>query len=185
MKAPICLITLFLLTAGCGPEPRPEETPPKTFDPACTRDAEERDFDEVSGWSGRAVDETGALRPPEPGTEYLISTTYLQLRPTEEAITRFRSLTQEINATLPSHEGLLAVKFASSDYCGTARTLTVWQDADAMYRFVGSPAHVNAMAATGELSRGGSMVTSWMGSEASATWEEARAQLKVATRSPR
>jgi hypothetical protein len=133
----------------------------------CSRGTLEPDF-ESAPLAGPAVVE-GALPPGD----YLISTTYLQLRQEPEAQRRFGQLMQPIMAELAARPGLLAISVGSSRACGVARTLSVWQDDIAMLGFVGSAAHGAAVASVQEVSRGGSLVTHWAGNETQASWPAA------------
>lgn len=111
----------------------------------------------------------GALPPGR----YVFSTTYLRLRPEPAAQQRFGALMEPIMADLMARPGLLAVALGVSAQCGTARTFTVWQDEVAMLDFVTGEAHGAAVAAVGEVSRGGSLVTHWLGEEDDADWSVA------------
>jgi heme-degrading monooxygenase HmoA len=149
---------------------------PVEVEPICTRDLAEADF--LPGtMSGSGMDAQGALMPPPAGTQYVISSTYLRLPPGEKTAKRFRELMGPILASLSTQDGLMAVQFGSSEECTVARTLTVWRDEPAMYKFVASPAHAEAMGNIEEVSRGGSLVTHWKGTEADATWAAARKNL--------
>ena len=111
----------------------------------------------------------GAL---EPGS-YLFSTTYLRLRREPAAQMRFGQLMEPILADLMSRDGLVAFSLGGSDACGVARTLTVWRDDSAMLGFVTSAAHGAAVRSVSEVSRGGSLVTHWAGSEGEGSWQRA------------
>jgi len=124
--------------------------------------------------SGPGVDpETGELKPP-PAAGYIVSSTYLRLKSKPGEFQRFGELMGPIQQALAEQPGLLALQLSTSDSCSSARTLAVWESADAMYEFVTSPAHMAAVDAVGEVSRGGSIVTSWRASQTGeATWDEA------------
>lgn len=135
-----------------GGDPQPDVTPQPDAEPAPQPDAEpeapnpvdcvEDDFGS-SGWLGPAsVD--GALSIEADGT-YQVSTTVLYLKPTEEAFVGFNQKLGPILGDLDGTEGLLAYHFGGSPTCGSQRTISVWRDAESMYRFVGTPAHVDAM----------------------------------------
>lgn len=145
---------------------------------ACARGTLEPDLGFLSPMAGPAVDPaTGAIAPPPPGG-YVVSTTYLALRPEPAAQQRFGELNGPIGQALATAPGLLAIQFGSSPSCGTARTFTIWRDEDAMYAYVTGPAHSAAIAAITEVSRGGSVATHWIStSTAQMTWEAAAAQL--------
>jgi hypothetical protein len=135
----------------------------------CTRGRLEADLN-AAPLAGPGVRD-GAL---EPG-EYILSSTYLQLKPDKQP--RFQELLGPIETDLGSRDGVVALSFGGSPACGTARTLSVWRDDAAMFAFVASEAHSAAARAVGEISRGGSVVTHWTGDQSSATWETAARQL--------
>lgn len=168
MKTTLTCVLLGL--AGCSGVPDP-------VDPSCTRGSLEADFAVSAPMSGRAVGADGALAPPPAGTKYVLSSTYLRLQKGERVAKRFRELMAPINAALATHDGLMAIQFAFSEKCTVARTLSVWRDEAAMYKFVGTQAHSAAVSEVSDVSRGGSVVTHWLGTEAEATWDVARARL--------
>lgn len=105
--------------------------------------------------------------------EYVLSTTYLELRQEPGAQRRFGELMGPIMADLMKRDGLVAVALGTSQECGTARTLSIWRDDVAMMGFVVGDAHRAAMGAVREVSRGGSLVTHWLGDQRDATWATA------------
>ena len=153
----------------------------------CTREVMEEDMTVIDDmgnpgpvrWYGPGADpETGELLD-DGETEFHVSVTYLALRP--ENIETFMGLIPGVNQALFSNPGLVAVQLADSQQCATARTLTVWTDEAAMYEFVGSQAHVDAIVAFPEISRGQSTLANFGGVKASdITWERALAELKAA-----
>ena len=100
----------------------------------------------------------------------------------QEAQAEFQRLIGPIDQTLHQQQGLVAFRFAQSTRCNTKRTFTVWKDEEAMYHFVGSPAHAQAIARVSLVSRGGGIVTSWQDDERGASWEKALQQLAAETR---
>ncbi|MET0385128.1 MAG: hypothetical protein ABW321_04175 [Polyangiales bacterium] len=108
-----------------------------------------------------------------PPGRYVVSTTYLQLRQDDAGRARFGELMVPIMAELASRPGLVGVSLSTSRSCGTARTLSVWEDDAAMLGFVTSEAHLAAMGAVTEVSRGGSLVTHWEGDETTVSWQSA------------
>lgn len=150
---------------------------PQDMDPpgpaGCKRSVLEVDFKTVAPLGGAGVDPaTGALGPLPEGA--IVSSTYLALRGEEVAQKRFGELMGPLAQALSTQPGLLAMQLATSASCGTARTLTVWKDEVSMLTFVSGSAHSAAISATSEVSRGGSVVTSWDAASAEdATWEMA------------
>lgn len=133
----------------------------------CSRGVVEPDF-QAAPLAGPAVRD-GQLTPGD----YVISSTYLQLRQEPAAQARFGELMQGIMADIAARPGLLAVSLGSAPSCGVARTLSIWRDDVAMLEFVSSPAHTAAMSSVTQVSRGGSIVTHWSGDATSATWQSA------------
>lgn len=115
----------------------------------------------------------GALPPGE----YAISTTYIRLKEGPEMMARFNEMLQPVLGELGQSDGLLAQSLTLSVSCGTARTLTVWRDVEAMYGFAASPAHTSAVARVAEVSRGNSIAMHWIGQAEEASWDEAAKQL--------
>jgi hypothetical protein len=167
--------TLFLLAvsavvlclAACGP----------CCDDPCDRGDREADFQPQPMQGPGLID--GGVPSPDGGT-YVISSTYLRMPDGDSAKQSFGKLTQPILQSLPTTDGLIGWSFGSSDSCRTARTLLVWRDTDSMIRFVGSEAHATAMGQVKTVSRGGSAVTHWTGTEADVSWEAAFSHLAAA-----
>lgn len=160
------IVLIAVLGTACG-LPTPDDT-------KCVRGTLEADLDQSAPFVGPGLVD-GAL----PSGRYLMAATYLQGKPTQQAMSLFQSLVDPITRALPTTDGLIGARFANSSNCLTARTLSVWKDEASMYRFVASPAHAAAMAKTSELSRGGSVTTHWADTEAGATFEKAAEQLEA------
>lgn len=130
----------------------------------CTRQQLESDFGSEP-LIGPGVDpETGQLLAQ--GEPFVVSTTYLALQGTPEAQQLFGELVEAITEDMATRDGLLAVSTGFSRECGTARTLTAWRDEEAMQAFVLGEAHIAAITAVAQVSRGGSVVMSWAESDA-------------------
>lgn len=164
MKTTPLLLCVAFLAAACGAGAEADALPP-IDESACSKDRLEAD--------GR----DSALLEALPPGQYVVGTTYLRLRLSRSAIERFRQLSQAMEEELRANPGLVRVVTRTAGSCNTARTLSVWKTEADMYRFVGGAAHARAMAAVGEVSRGGSVTTHWNGSEAEATWEVATRKL--------
>ncbi|MRG97494.1 antibiotic biosynthesis monooxygenase family protein [Polyangium spumosum] len=174
--ATTALLSVSLLACGGSDAEPPSQPPPVTSGDGCVRDELEPDF-EPTPLQGAGVDAEGKLAP---GT-YLVSSTYIHRKGTPESDAKFGELVGPIVQALQSQPGLVAFQLGTSASCSAGRTLTVWEDEEAMYQFVGSPAHAEAMARTGEVSRGDSVVTSWQDDERGATWEKALEKLAAET----
>lgn len=161
------------LIAGCAPGASGAEDA-ATFDagPQCRVGLSEPDFraSPLQGPNGATVTAIAA------GT-YAMSSTYLALRP--GATQEFQRLMAAISEDLRTRDGLVAFGVSTSSACLTARTLSVWRDADAMTAFVRAPAHLAAIGAVHRISRGGSTVTHWTATERDATWTESIARIAV------
>lgn len=113
-------------------------------------------------WMGPGVDPmTGML--VDDGSTYVVSSTYLAMKPDPAAQQAFGEVTPPIVPELFGNPGVVAFQLGSSNACASARTLTVWRDEAAMMAFVMSDAHATAAARIGEISRGSSVVTHWTG----------------------
>jgi heme-degrading monooxygenase HmoA len=144
------LSTAVLLSACGGSEP------PSPYPASCDKAALEPDF-KPTPVSGAGVDPgTHALAAPPAGGHYVVSTTYVALRP--DAQPRFNELLGPIMGRLKTQSGIQAITLGTSAACNSARTLTVWADEGSMYDFVGSSEHMTAAMAVGEVSRGDSVV---------------------------
>jgi hypothetical protein len=124
-------------------------------------------------WLGSGADPaTGGLLPDD-GT-FVASTTYLTLNGTPETQQRFGQLMGPIIGALFGNPDLLAVQLGTSARCGTARTFAVWRSLEGMMTFATSDAHMAAVGAVGEISRGRSVVTHWEGATIDTLdWDEA------------
>jgi hypothetical protein len=145
---------------------------------ACSRAKLERELTGPVRLRGSAV-ENGRLKPGM----YLFSSTYLALRTDASGQQRFNEVMGPIQRRLDAQPGLLASSATLADSCAVARTFSVWADEASMYSFVGSEAHAAAVRDVALISRGGSVVTNWRGTEADATWERA-AEINAADPGP-
>jgi heme-degrading monooxygenase HmoA len=103
----------------------------------------------------------------------LVATTSLQLRTDEASLVAFQEVGGRVVESLFGSDGLLAAAIVTSDQCAVARTVTVWDSEEAMLAFVGSASHAEAIGRVGEMSRGGSVTTTFVTSPSSdLSWEE-------------
>jgi heme-degrading monooxygenase HmoA len=183
-----CALAASVALVACGQAPpdtsadMPPDTMPAPQTSECSREVLEPDL-VPSPFSGAGIDAmTGTLAAPRSG-RYTVSTTYLTLKPGAEVGQRFGALMGPIMTQLKMQRGLAAFSLASSQKCGTARTLAVWEDETSMYEFVASPAHMSAISAVGEISRGQSLVHHYTETDAARAiaWSAAAAQLKPIT----
>lgn len=138
---------------------------------------EEVQFGEAKPLSGPGYDPmTGFVGTPQ--SSYVVHATQIYLRP--EHYDEFYGLAGKVVAQLASTEGLVAFTIGSDDACGVARTMGVWSSEEALYAFVGSGAHAEAMAKTSALTFTG-RTTHWDATPEDVealTWDVARAKLE-------
>ncbi|MBL9110389.1 MAG: hypothetical protein JNM74_14000 [Myxococcales bacterium] len=139
----------------------------KTYPETCSHETLEADA-KLSPFDGAGAKD-GALVPSN--ADFAIAATYLQLRGSPDAAKKFQETMAKINQELAKAEGLVAFRVATSDSCGSARTLSVFKDETAMLKFVTSAAHSQAMTLATSLSRGKSKTTRWTGKLTEVTFE--------------
>ncbi|MGK3992466.1 antibiotic biosynthesis monooxygenase family protein [Sorangium sp. So ce1024] len=153
------LAALAGILPGCGSDSG--AATPQDSTPECTGGVLEADL-QADPLSGPGVDPaTGELRPPPEGSSYTISSTYGIPRSGDAVMERYVQLFGAIQTQLASQRGLVAIQLAQSPSCGSGRTLAVWESTEAMYEFVMSPAHLEAMNAADELLQPNYAVTHW------------------------
>ncbi|MFT3711612.1 MAG: hypothetical protein QM817_28580 [Archangium sp.] len=157
----LVLVAAVVLSA-CGPA---------AIDPSCTRSAIEPDSG-GEGWKG-----SGLVNGAIPPGRYVISSTYIAMKPTAEAQTGFQEVWTPLEKSLATTDGLIAYQTFGSTQCATARTIAVWRDEMAMFQFVGSPLHTAAIQKSTTISRGGGATTHWVDTEAGATLQRSVEQL--------
>jgi heme-degrading monooxygenase HmoA len=133
-------------------------------------------FEEGKPLSGPGYDPmTGFVGTPQ--AKYIVHTTQIYVRPEQE--NAFFQAAGKVIAQLSQTDGLVAYALAGDDGCGVQRTMGVWESEEALYAFVGSGAHVEAMQKTGELSFTG-RTTNWEATSdevLALTWDVARGKL--------
>ncbi|MFI6153786.1 antibiotic biosynthesis monooxygenase family protein [Kitasatospora sp. NPDC051170] len=138
---------------------------------------DESDLNVVAPWAGPAVDEaTGLLREPIRG-KHLIATSVGWPKPGHEPAAI--ELNQAILAELYVRPGLLAVTLAiSEESWNSTRSLSIWQDEQALLGFLTSTPHLAAARRVKELMYDWEG-TNWEVEETSVlpTFDEARARL--------
>lgn len=166
MKTTVALFSV-LFVAGCGPNYS-----------QCNAGTLENDIRYSGDLRGPGIDADGHLKPGN----YIVSTTYIQIKPEPEASTAFQEVMDGINKVLDTTPGLVAFQLATSTECLSARTISVWSDETQMMRFVTSEAHGNAIRRSTTMSRGGGGVTHWTDTETGATFEKAAQKVASETR---
>jgi heme-degrading monooxygenase HmoA len=172
------LLALGLALPACGDDEKPNK-PDATADDACSATQIEPDLEDAP-FMGPLADESGKLQL-ERGKSYIVSSTYgVPVRGEDGApvTPEYLALFGAIQAQLEVQPGLLALKLATSDHCGSGRTLAVWASEDDMYSFVTSEAHFNAMKAVKVVLKPGFHTTHWTAAdETQISWDEAAKQL--------
>lgn len=139
---------------------------------------EEPDLAIVQPLVGPGFDpETGALLEPV-ADEYVVSTTQILPKADSESQQAFFELSDGVIAQLMQSQGFLGFSLAAEPTCGFARTLTVWESEEAMYAFVSTGAHAEAMGQTFAVGVTG-RVTSWTApaEDVPPSWEDAIAKI--------
>jgi heme-degrading monooxygenase HmoA len=180
-RAGLGVLAMGLALAACGDDEKPRKPESGGAD-ACSAAELEPDLD-AQPFVGPAADpETGELRL-ESGKSYVVSSTYGVPVPGENGAPvtpQYLALFGAIEAQLAEQPGLLALKLASSERCGSGRTLAVWSSEEEMYAFVASDAHFNAMKSVKVVLKPGFSTTHWSASRADQmTWDEAVKQLAL------
>ena len=138
---------------------------------------EEVAFGEAKELSGPGYDPTNGF-VGTPQASYVVHATQIYYRP--DQADEFFQLAGKVVAQLAETEGLVAFTLGSDDTCGVARTLGVWTSEEALYAFVGSGAHAEAMAKTSATTFTG-RTTHWDATPAEVdalSWDVARAKLE-------
>jgi quinol monooxygenase YgiN len=149
-----------------------DETTGGDIDIDALYDCVESDLQVIQPLSGPGIDPmTGTLVPPMQDT-YVLHTTQILVKP--DKLEDFLGLNVPIFEQLGQTEGLVGFAIAMEPNCGFSRTMGVWESEAAMYGFVTSGAHLQAMAQTTEVSITG-RTTSWTVSvdEMPLTWDMA------------
>jgi len=126
---------------------------------------------------GPGIDpETGEVVTEQ--NSYVVSTTQFALNDNSESREQFDMLVGAIIPQLMATEGLIGMSFGGEMGCGFQRTLSIWEDTAAMYAFVSSGAHAEAIPQTPNLGWA-ARVTHWDhdAAEGTPTWEQALARI--------
>ena len=176
---PVALLLACSTTASQHP---PAAVASGAAEARCTRGTLEADIQYGMPLSGPGVDPaTGKLAAPPPAG-YVVSSTYLALKPGAASAARFQQLLGPVIEELQRQPGLRAVQFSQSAACGSTRTFTVWHDEAAMFAFVSGAAHGHASGGIDEVSRGGSSVAHWKAATLDeATWAYSAQRLAATT----
>lgn len=166
-----CSLLLTAAIAACGGNGSAGGAD-MALDP-CNRGTVEPDL-QPTPWSGPGVDANGNIKTGQ----YVVSTTYMKFKP--DVTAEFFELFAPIKTALAQTSGLVAVRFAFSASCNSARTLAVWTDLASMMSFAAGPQHSAAAAKVGDLSRGGGAVIHFDDDGSGATFPNAMSQLATA-----
>ena len=161
MLKKLVVVALMMLGAACGDDSASAGSggsagqggsgeggaPPDPY--AALYACEETEFVAFKTLSGPGYDEeTGFVGQPR--ESYVLHATQIYVRPEQEQT--FLQVSGAVIGQLGTTPGLVAFSVGSDDGCGVARTIGVWESEEALYAFVGSGAHAEAMAQTAALS---------------------------------
>lgn len=178
----IALAALSLTLAACGDDA--ETTPyvdPGPADAPSRADCPEDDF---MGAPLAGPSFTDGVYSGPTDTPLVASSTVLYLVDDPEAGARFQALMGDMMGALQSSEGLLGLAMGGSDTCGAYRTLALWRDEAAMWRFVGTDAHIAAMTAAVEIADRGTGTTHWTFDPATDTLDWALGKARTSEADP-
>jgi len=160
------------VTSGGGGAGGSEATDPYAEMYAC----QETQFEAAKPLSGPGYDvATGFVGTPQ--ASYVVHATQIYIRP--DQYDDFYATAGKVVAQLAQTEGLVAFTLGDDEGCGVARTIGVWSSEEALYAFVATGAHAEAMSKTAVLSFTG-RTTHWDATpeEVEALdWDVARAKL--------
>ena len=175
----LSIVPISFILASCGGDDEPEtQKEPIVNEDPCKKELIEPDQAFLQGPPvGPLVNADDKIMGD---TGLIIATTYLRLK--EGSDERFRELVgpvvQDLTERMQAGQGLLALTTSVSDTCGVARTMTVWRDEASMMSFVMAAPHLAAIQGTSDVSRGGSVTTTWKHEGGEVTWQRAATALK-------
>lgn len=174
-----CLVVFTLLCACTSDETESQPQPqPQKQDYSHLFDCQSEGFDVGRPLSGPGFDPdqgglTGTLRE-----SYVVHTTQIFVKPEQEQ--RFFEIMGPVILQLADTPGLIGYSLATDPKCGDGRTMGVWESEEAIYAFVGSGAHAEAMPHAVDLSFTG-RTTHWTATAAEVNaldWQKVDAKLR-------
>ncbi|MDA7967305.1 hypothetical protein [Ruegeria sp.] len=116
---------------------------------------------------------------PEPETDYIIQITYLPLRSYLDFPTFFKDV-QKVQDQLQKSHGLIGFKLRADILAKQGYTISVWENAESLKKFISSGAHKETMDQSRDyLGEGRKFVTAFIkGSDFPPSWEWAIKMLK-------
>ncbi len=147
---------------------------------AALYDCEETAFAEAKPLSGPNFDLSMGGFLTEPATDtFVVHATQIYF--TEEQYDPFYAMAGKVIGELASTEGLIAWTVGGDDACGVARTMGLWESEEALYKFIATGAHAEAMAKTTELSLTGRTTHFTVSKEEAEalSWDVARQKLEA------
>ena len=162
-------VALPLLLLACDADAPPDE--PTVAELA---ECDESDL-APTPFMGPAFDESGALVAPLPRPHVVATTVGWHYPENREALV---AETEPAMTDVFTHDGLLGVAFASSERCGSGRTISLWRDDASRMKFVFGAVHGKAITRGLKYTRGWE-TTNWSEptAEQPPTWDEVRARL--------
>ena len=172
------LLLTALVASACRGSGHPSDGGNTTPDlaVACVED----DLSSAGPFAGPGYDPNSGFTEPRQA-QYIAHATVIRMSPDPAKQQAFGMYVQAIVQRLRQSPGLIGFQLASSNKCGTGRTLGVWKDTASMYAFVGSPEHEAAIQAIHDFATGGAF-THWTLSadEVPISWSTAMDKLAAA-----
>ena len=170
-------MTALGVLSGCSsadePEPQDQTT---TLHPLFACIDEEFNVNRPLAGNGYDAEQGGLIGSVQ--ESYVVHTTQIFVPP--EAETDFFTVLGPVIAQLAETPGLVGYSLAGDAGCGDYRTLGIWESEEAMYDFVLSGAHAEAMPQTGTLSEA-ARVTHWTATAAEVNaldWDVAQDKIR-------
>jgi heme-degrading monooxygenase HmoA len=111
-------------------------------------------------FEGPAFENGGQLKSDVPEGTYLVSATWIDIKNTPEAEQRFSELMDPLTEQIKTQPGLLGYSLQLQLLSNAGyRTLTIWENEEAMLNWVVSDNHAAAMAEAGDIAEDGGVVT--------------------------
>jgi heme-degrading monooxygenase HmoA len=175
-KALLSASMLASLLMGCSAEVESVAPADEPNPHAHLYDCEEVDFGEVHTLSGPGYDaDTGLTGDPQ--DKYFVTSTMLYWK--EGLQQDFYAMGGRVMAEMDASEGLIAWALGTDETCRAARSISVWRSEEAMYKFVVSGAHGEAVTHISELSSTGKAARWEVGPDdiGALHWDTAREKL--------
>ncbi|WAS99333.1 hypothetical protein [Nannocystis punicea] len=170
MQPRTAFYALTLLLPACDNDDPPQDEPTIAELAAC----DESDLDPTP-FMGPAFDDSGDLIAPLPQPHVVATTVGWHTPENTDALS---AETQPPMMDLFTHDGFLGARFATSERCGSARTISLWRDDAARMKFVFGTVHSKAIKNGLKFTQGWE-TTNWSetASDQPPTWDDVRRRL--------